>query len=539
MKTYYKTYLSPTLIITTIIILCAPFINNPPVFDDEYIFQTYFFHEINSQNILTSHRWWVHKTIEASINFFGPSIPWLRIENLIFHATTSVAIFFFTKTILVDLDKDRKYLLNAETSAFLAALFFAIHPISIFSQGYLIQRTIVAATLFSILTWTFFWNGLNGSKYSPWISCIFAFISISAKQHAATIPLVTILLLILYKKSKNNTEPIQTSVYFSILAHFFISIYFLAISREIIGSNYEPMISEVINATDNIDQAAIYPLSILNEASLYFKYIALWILPNSSWFSIDMREHFPSSFSEPYLWLGLLAFISYTLISIKLLNKGGTIGLFGFSLLAPACLFFAEFSVSRFQEPFVLYRSYLWMPMAFISLAMISRRLSKNLAIFLIPIVFLYLIALSYDRLTVLSHPYFIWNEAATLLERSNEGRGAFGAYRIYYNRGTALLNMDKPEDAKTDLILALSLLPDYAPAHHQLGVALLKTKDWEKAKYEFEKSISYQPSNLKSYLGLIKSLDELHETQRAYDMRSLACQLGNPTSCTEVSASR
>ena len=208
-----------------------------------------------------------------------------------------------------------------------------------------------------------------------------------------------------------------------------------------------------------------------------------------------MREHFPSSFSEPYLWLGLLAFISYTLISIKLLNKGGTIGLFGFSLLAPACLFFAEFSVSRFQEPFVLYRSYLWMPMA--------------------------------------------WNEAATLLERSNEGRGAFGAYRIYYNRGTALLNMDKPEDAKTDLILALSLLPDYAPAHHQLGVALLKTKEWEKAKYEFEKSISYQPSNLKSHLGLIKSLDELHETQRAYDMRLLACQMGNTTSCTEASASR
>ena len=104
---------------------------------------------------------WLPKEIALDIKGFvlaGPEMRWLRLGNLLAHMATALALYFLIRRLLVDLDKKPAPSLSAETAAFVSATFFALHPLAIFTQGYLIQRTIVCATLFALLSWLAFWR---------------------------------------------------------------------------------------------------------------------------------------------------------------------------------------------------------------------------------------------------------------------------------------------------------------------------------------------------------------------------------------------
>lgn len=104
-----------------------------------------------------------------------------------------------------------------------------------------------------------------------------------------------------------------------------------------------------------------YGLSIANQSYLFFKYGFHWLLPYTGWMSIDMRPPFPVTFwSVPQL-LGLAGYVLVLIGGFVLVvrYRDGR-ALAGLSLLLPALLFVTEFSTVWVQDPFVLYRSYLW-----------------------------------------------------------------------------------------------------------------------------------------------------------------------------------
>jgi tetratricopeptide (TPR) repeat protein len=512
--------------------LCVPFFGNPLFFDDQYFFLAGAPEKFLVDGVHLSTRWWVYQTLAATFVFFDADIRWLRLGNLLAHMITAVVLYSLVRRLLLDLDKKANLGLSADVAAFLVAALFAVHPLAIFSQGYLIQRTIVCASLFSLLSLLAFWRGLGGSRFSLWASCLLFGTAVAAKEHAVMLPIASLLFLVLYQRSGLKSAVTRVDIFAALCLQALLALLVVLQLKGILGAPYEMLTAEVLEGEASIPRDTLYPLSVLNQAGLFFKYMFMWGAPNSTWMSIDIREAFPLHFSSWALWGGFILFVAYVGSCIALLLRGGALGLLGLSLLLPGVLFFTEFSAVRLQEPFVLYRSYLWAPFLFVALALGVRRLSKTLIYILGPVIALYLTALSFDRLTTLSHPYLIWNEAAELLERSAETSNVFGGYRIYYNRGNALYRDGMLEPALADYDRTLQLKPNYGHAYQQRGVIYLDQKQWVNARVEFEKAIVLLPNNIKSYLGRVQALEALGQVNEANKTLQMACALGSHMAC-------
>jgi hypothetical protein len=104
----------------------------------------------------------------------------------------------------------------------------------------------------------------------------------------------------------------------------------------------------------------LFPLSIINQASLFFQYGLMWLLPYVGWMSIDLRPAFPLGFLS-WQMLGAIAYVALLLAGLWLVWRRSNIwGLLGLSLLIPSLMFTTEFATVWLQDPLVLYRSYLW-----------------------------------------------------------------------------------------------------------------------------------------------------------------------------------
>src|SRR5262249_62103881 len=89
----------------------------------------------------------------------------------------------------------------------------------------------------------------------------------------------------------------------------------------------------------------------------------LWMVPTPAWMSSDMREPPATSlFSWPYC-AAVIAFVCYPIAAICMAMRGGRIGVAGWVLAYPWLMFVTELATARVQEPFVLYRAYLWFPL--------------------------------------------------------------------------------------------------------------------------------------------------------------------------------
>lgn len=513
-------------------LVCFPFLENPLVFDDNYFFlegapQAYF-----NEGVRFYSRWWVYETLAATFVFLGADIIWLRAGNLFVHMAAVLALYFLIRRLLLVFDFKEAVGFGAEIAGFLSVVLFAVHPLSIFTQGYLIQRTILCATLFSILSLLSFLRGLGGSRVLLWLSCPLFGIGVFAKEHSVMIPFLSFLLFVLYLRSGLGLKFSGREIFCVFFIQLFLAVLVVFQSAGIIGSPYEIMTAEVLADEVSIPSADLYFLSFLNQAGLFFKYIFLWVFPGGAEVSIDMREVFPLDFDSWLLWVFAVLFILYLSIGFFFLFCGGEKGLLGFSLLVPGVLFFTELSVVRLQEPFVLYRSYLWAPGLFLILAMAFRRLSKRFTLFLVLLCALYFSALSVDRLTTLAHPYLVWDEAARLFENTSSSVMVYGGYRIYYNRGNSLYRAGQLDRAMADYDQVISIKPTYSYAYLQRGVIYSERKNWASAEVEFKKAILMLPSNLKSYLGLAHVLDAQGRTAEAREILKTACALGSQFAC-------
>jgi hypothetical protein len=269
-------------------------------------------------------------------------------------------------------------------------------------------------------------------------------------------------------------------------------------------------------------------LSVMTQAGLFFKYLFLWILPNSAWMSIDMREQFIPVWTAWQGWLGIIAFLAYGGLGLGLLLRGGGKGLLGFAMLYPWLLFLLEFSTIRVQEPFVLYRSYLWMPGMMLLFSLLLARMPGRRTVRVLGVGVLLMIPLSWNRLGVFSDNYRLWNDAALLLPSEKVS----GADRIFYNRGQAERREQRWDDATADFQRVVALRPDLAPARYELGMAFLNLGRYQEALVQFDAGISISPESGQQYFGKGLTLFRMHETVPAQQQMSKACELGEQAAC-------
>ena len=532
MKVFFSWY----VLCLPVISLYGQFLWNPVVFDDIYFFDGSVHDQYLNNFFSFDLRWLPYATFEWTHAVLGLDLVWYRLANLGFNLAVTLTLFVFLRrlfSLVIPLNSEETMNLSVNGLAFFAALLFSVHPVSVYATGYLVQRSTLMATLFVLLTWCFFLEGILKKNYS-WLmaSALAYFLAVLSKEHAIMAPAVTVALLVLVDKSTIR-ERFKFLWLIYILYFLIASFVVLQIKRShILGQAYEPVAANLMSLLGpDFNPDLAYPLSILTQCSLFFKYLMVWLAPSPAWMSVDMPQNFALSlWSWPEV-LGLLGFIVYPIIAIRLLFKKGVNGLLGFALLCPWLLFATELSTVRIQESFVLYRSYLWMAGAFAALPFLCQKLSAKQTVITLCFMILFMMALSWLRLTTFSHPLLLWDDAARLVE--NKVKQPIGVDRIFYNRGTELIKVKHYKEALSDFDKVISLKGYHAGyAYHNRGVVYYDTKQYLLALNDFNTAIQMVPNNPKHYLGKARAMEALNDKTGARLAYQKACEAGATVAC-------
>lgn len=531
----FRAWIPALLLVLATLALYGQFLWNPIIFDDLYPFMV---DNEGNQPVsdfrfsLIEIRSLPYATLAWTKAWFGLEIFHFRVENMLLHAAVALALFYFLSDLFAAVCGARGGNgLSPHLAAFFAALLFALHPVATYAAGYLIQRTIVMAALFGLLAmWCYVHGSVRQKPLWLWMSVPFYYLAVFSKEHAIMLPAALIALtLLLHDDGWARLR--QRWGIFAALAG--IALFVLLAKKGLLGSVYEINAPEMLRGAGELS----YPLSVVTQSWLFFKYALLWIFPNPAWMSIDMREPFARSLLSPYS-IALGGFVAWGMAGFWLLLKRGRAGLMGFALLFPWIMFFTEFASVRIQEVFVLYRSYLWAVGACCLLPVVFFKASARKASFILAAVALAMFAISMERLMTLSHPVLVWDDAEKLVK----GRDDLpGAYRIYYNRGTELVKMDRPDEGIADLKQSIALSRDSAEAHGNMGVAYLKKKDWQNAILSFSRAIEISDKagklpNPRFIYGLALAFEEIGDMQKAQANFKASCQLAG-RGCDKLSA--
>ena len=509
-----------------------PFLGSPFVFDDLNFFSSraarYYTTSISNFDL----RWLPSATLAWTQTLFLDAPHVYRLGNLLLHAVNVVLLFFLLHQLTSLATQPQRKISYSHWGAWLGALFFACHPVAVYAVGYMIQRSILMATLFTLAMQLTYLRGLiNGQKRWLAVSVLFYFLAVFSKEHSLMAPAIVIATTVLLR-SKIRAD--KQALWITWLGYLIIGGFVALRAKGVFGATYE------IDAANLLEQQSVtetsmtlHLLSIFTQTGLYFKYLLLWWLPNPAWMSVDMRETFTSSLGAWQNWLKAAGFILYALVAYRLLLRRGRAGLIGLALLYPWLFFLVDLSTIRVQEPFVLYRSYLWMPgMMLLIPLLVSTLPNRKRTVIALTVVTLSLVPLSWNRLWVFGDDYRLWNDAALLLPNEYTP----GAARIYYNRGMAELGVSQWDKAIKDFERVKVINPEIEQVYVNIGKADFSLGRYQEAISNFNQAIALKPDYADAYFAKGMTLKRLHADDEALTNIIKSCDLGNKTACLIIS---
>jgi tetratricopeptide (TPR) repeat protein len=428
---------------------------NPPVLEDQLRAWMTF-----------SARWLSYGTFGLNYLASGLDIYWYRVANVVLHACTAIACYFFLAEVLRAAGPAKNARCDPDLAAACAATVFALHPVAVYAVSYLAQRSTVMATLFCLLSLRCFVRGLreNGPR-NLWLAALLYFLALSSKEHAVMLPAVALTLALALQPP---SHALLRRLLWLTIGFALIALLFAAKLRGVIGSTYEPY-SKVL--LDSMGGAAApggppiagrdaYFASVFTQMALFFRYIAIWVVPYPEWMSVDYRVSIAALPPALPYWIATAGYAGWGVVGLLLVLKRGNPGLAGAAMLAPWFLFMTEFATIRVQEPFVLYRSYLWAIGLPLALALLARRLAPR-ALLLVAALCVALALATRERIDTFSSPLKLWDDAV----RKNPDLSMPFVDRALVNRAVARLQSDQFSGALEDLDLAIRLNPQNSHA--------------------------------------------------------------------------
>lgn len=443
-----------------------PTLHNTPVFDD---------HLLTSGNLAAQYgslfelkpRLLSYSSFVWLEELFGSGWWKHRIGNFLIHIVVVVAMWGFYREVLGSITapagddgigKASPTTYGQSTALGLAIGFFALNPVAVYAVAYLIQRSILMATLFVVLALWAFARALTTKNYWYFPLAITCYIlGVMSKEHAIMAPLAAVpVFIVVARPSRQQLVMITAVGGLSIAA---VGAILAMRYGEIIGKPFDEYsliyLQQLAALGPDVEKNA-FVLSIINQSYFFFKYGFHWIAPYTGWMSIDMRPPFPVSlFSFPHL-LGLIGYAAVVIGGFVLVTRyrDGR-ALAGLSLLLPATLFSTEFSTVWVQDPFVLYRSYLWaIGIPGLVLFLVHDFPPKALVIIGTVLGMLF-VWQAMDRGFSLATPEKVWSDAIAKLP--NDPRSV-GRWFPYLNRGDVYLEQDKLNEAYRDFSSSATL---------------------------------------------------------------------------------
>jgi protein O-mannosyl-transferase len=530
------------LVLASFGLVCAVyglFLWNPIVFDDVYFFDGKPHKEYIGVIFDLSLRWLPYATFEWTKVVFGQDLIWFRLGNLLLHLANMALLMVFLKNLFELTQQDVEGAMPQPSNwlALLAVTIFAIHPAAVYAVAYLTQRSTLMATFFLIAMLNIVLAAIaKKNLLLLWVSVLAYFLAVMSKEHAVMAPTLVAALMVLLRKRTVMRANQLGAVFFAYLLIAAFVTYQVSAGAGVIGEAYQvngsTLLQRITAADAGFDPDQAYYLSIITQATLFFKYLLVWVIPSPTWMSVDMYEALaPRLWAGPQL-MGLAAYIGYGALAGWLLFQQGLKGLLGFSLLCPWLLFFTEFSTVRIAEPFVIYRSYLWCFGLLAALPWMCQRLSQKFLGWAAIILVIFLLPQTVLRLQTFSNSWLLWDDAERLVAAQPV---IPGVERIYFNRGNAASRMKRYAESIGDYDSAIKIDPTSANSYSGRGAAKLGMNDFNGAKSDFDTALLLKPNLVVSMVGLGRIFEGQGNVSRAITEYSRACQLGNRWSCERL----
>ncbi len=526
LRWYSPYFLALCALLLVVIALYAPSLRNALIFDDSQLANGQIFAEYGNFSALKT-RWLSYGSF-AWLQRLVPDVWWLqRLVNVLLHALVVVMLYVFYQRLLRSLrlwpNDDRD---TTHRWALLAGIaWFALNPTAVYAVAYLIQRSILMATLFSVVSLWAVLQAMASSRRRYWALALLAYLAaMLSKEYALALPVVALALVVIVARPSPARVVTFATVGALVAAAVAYPLYLRYAS--ILGTPFDEVSIAFVKQMDamapGVERLA-YPLSIVNQMWLFFEYGCRWFLPFTGMMAIDLRPPFPAKLtSQPHL-LGLLGYLSLIAVSgVLMLRHRGRLALLGFCLFAPAVLFVSEFSTVWIQDPFVLYRSYLWAIAVPGVIYLLASRASKQTLLYgsaLIAAIFLWQAT---DRISSLRSDLSAWNDAVQKLPPEL----VVGKSRAYLNRGQAYQFLGQESRALRDYQRSTAFGDD-GEGLLNTGTILLAAGRMQEALQAFDGAKTRGHTGVSLALNRGTALAAVGQTQGAFDSFSSGLALG------------
>ncbi|HEX9570618.1 MAG TPA: hypothetical protein VF969_00010 [Burkholderiales bacterium] len=235
-----------------------PFLGNPRVFDDWTFFSGIRFSYFATHPFGLDLRLPPYFSLAVTEVLVG-STEAHRLVSLAFHIACALALYKLIYDLLRTVSASGRPVPGAQSSAsawaFLGAAAFAIHPVAVYGAGYLVQRTIVFATLFSLLSIVLFVRGLARGRHADAMSAALMYsIAVLSKEHSVLLPVAAALAVSLVKVDFRFSVR-HAAIYLSACAP--AAIFVTLLQRSLIGEVYEPDFAVVATQIEGVFGHAI------------------------------------------------------------------------------------------------------------------------------------------------------------------------------------------------------------------------------------------------------------------------------------------
>jgi tetratricopeptide (TPR) repeat protein len=433
------------LLAVALAIVYLPGLDNAPVFDDDYLASGELFREYANTLQLRA-RMLSYDSFVWLQALFGEGWWKQRLANVVIHVGVVLALWGFYRELLkhVAPPEGETASLDRSPALGIAIAAFALNPVAVYAVAYLIQRSILLATLFVLLALIAFARGVRTRKVAWFVAAIAAYaLAVASKEHAILMPLAALPVYVLVARPSLRKLGVVGGLGLVLVAGAWAALRLRY--GDIIGTPFDEYSRIYLSQLGALQADApkhAYGLSIMNQAWLFFGYGVRWMLPWTDWMSINLRPPFPLSYATFPQLLGPIGYVAVILGGAWLLwRHRDWRALLGISLLVPALLFATEFAVVWVQDPFVLYRSYLWaigIPGVVFCMA---HGPSPRILLAIGLVIAVYLVYAAIDRVLSLDTPERAWSDAIAKLPQDPR---AVGRWFPYLNRGVVYVDRDE-----------------------------------------------------------------------------------------------
>ena len=418
-----------------------------------------------------------------------------RIVNVALHFGVAASLLLLFRSLAVqvrwpeEVAAGEGFASSRDAAVFVGVAVFAFNPVAVYAVAYLIQRSILMATLFVVLACVFFVRGLLGKGVWNFLAAVLCYLmAVLSKEHAVMAPALAVPLYVFLRRP----EPKQLAIIFAVgvLAIAVVIAVLYRFYGGIVGVAFDELSKVFVSQLTALDpglEARAYGLSIVNQATLFFQYGFLWLIPNVAWMSVDLRPPFPLSVTSFPHVLGVIGFVGLLLAAAWLVvRREGPLRFLGLCLSFPLILFATEFSTVWIQDPFVLYRSYLW-AIAVPGLVVLMLAGTRAKVVYALGLALsVVLIGLSLERVSTFRSSLSVWSDAVAKVDLDGPAN-AVGRWRPFLNRGTHYLENDLPQLALADFSRAEALGESFGSSRFNTGVALQLMKKIPEAVAAFD----------------------------------------------------